>query len=629
MHDVDDDALKSPFQRRGVRILLTALAVNALLALLLVGGPWLRGRQRAMEARQAFAEFAACVWGGDPSARPGLGLPEGEVLRYAHRVLHASDDWPERCRSSLRRVTQDPAWVLYPTIKQAEKVVADAVVYVDEGITDLARERTSEPMRRVPMDLHRRVERLLAALSNLAAESGTDRRLTAPAITFDDASLPVVTPTRVPLKVSRRASPRMWAHGDGLVTCAMDRLAIAYAKVGAGGMSLQRVRRPSLVQGTIPGPEGSPWLVWAMPDDRCAEDGAACAGRASGVAPLQRHHARAPDPLWLAAHPDGPIEHTVRVHAAKGSGETVAVDILARRPEGGMEVRRFLVGPAEGAEDPDDATRDEAAQDVERESASDPDGAPVAPRDPDATWSLPNHGIGGAARWVPSVDPAVHVTAEDEGASLWIRPLHDGPGAAPARVAHAPMDGMGEPPWLRACPYRKGAWVLYGRGAKASLARLTAEGQARAVDDPLPANARPDRLSLACNEAGVTIVQPEEDTPRIAWWRCDADGCDALPPIAARARHVQAIREGDTTVVAFAEGRNAQVRVVVMNDGATAPTPPQAVAPCFGDDGGHCGRPVLTARNGRILVGARDGSDLLVVETVDGGRTWLPMRGLR
>ena len=42
-----------------------------------------------------------------------------------------------------------------------------------------------------------------------------------------------------------------------------------------------------------------------------------------------------------------------------------------------------------------------------------------------------------------------------------------------------------------------------------------------------------------------------------------------------------------------------------------------------------CGQPTLVADSGRLLLVGRDGTDLLAIESNDGGEHWLPMSGLK
>jgi hypothetical protein len=609
--DGTDDA--APAFRRNLRPLFAGLLVNALVAALLLGGPWLRGRLRAQQARAHFTELAACLWGGQPVTRPGLGLPPAEELHFADRVLHAPPDWPADCRTPLGRVAMEPAWLLFPAVRQAEGVVSDAVAKLDGALSAMAYERSQGPATHVDMALHRRVEHLLAALSNLAKVSGVDGHVTDPAIRFDGPPS-VVAPTRVPLKVSRHAASHIRVRGDGLVALAMDRRGITRAQVGAGGMTLQRVRRPSLVRGAVMDTDHRPWLVWAMPEERCASDATRCAGRAMGVAQLRKGDTRPPDPTWLTAHPHGDATRTVRVRMGPPGGP-VPVDVIARRVEGGAEVRRFLVGEAPGADDG-----------VHHDEDDDGRAGGPPPLGPAVTWSLPGDGAAEHATWLGEGDRVLYATADEQGISLRMRAIDsaDSPAQELARARHTP----GGAPWIHPCPHRGGAWVAFGAGPRATLVSVDAEGGVQPVHHALTVD-DPGALALACDAGRVDVVSVRSDRGALTHRTCTPAGCAAPHTVDAPARHVDAIRDRGTTVVAFADGRRSQVRIITLGGDGEPPTAPKVAAPCFGRDGGFCGPPVLAARNGRILLGARDAGDLLMLETVDGGRTWLPMRGLR
>jgi len=71
-----------------------AIALNLLLALAFLGWPMWRGRRRAREAREAFAEATACLVGGRAAADPGVVLPERVWSDYATQVERR----PERLR---------------------------------------------------------------------------------------------------------------------------------------------------------------------------------------------------------------------------------------------------------------------------------------------------------------------------------------------------------------------------------------------------------------------------------------------------------------------------------------------------------------------------------------------------
>ena len=53
------------------------MVANGLMAAACLGWPYFRGRQRAAGAVDRFGQFAACLYGAEPAAAPGLALPPG------------------------------------------------------------------------------------------------------------------------------------------------------------------------------------------------------------------------------------------------------------------------------------------------------------------------------------------------------------------------------------------------------------------------------------------------------------------------------------------------------------------------------------------------------------------------
>ncbi|MFW5876670.1 MAG: hypothetical protein ACOCXM_08030 [Myxococcota bacterium] len=586
------------------RFVWIAVGLNALLAAVFLGWPFAFGLWRATEGRDDFARFAACLWGGEPAADPGLGLPPDEALHFADRMLHGPGDWPGRCRPLLGEVRPRPAWLLLPSVKQAESIVADEVGKVKEELARVSDVRRSTRLPpQVPMKLHATVERLQAALSNQASVTGADLDLTEPAIRLTRGT-PLVRPTRIPLRTARDGEVHLRARGDGILALAMDDRRIARAKVGGGGMTFQQVRRPPRVRATLEGPRGRPWLVSAMPEARCASDEPdRCAGRATGVARLGAEHARAPDPTWLAAHPEPPPDTTVEVSAATGGH---AIHVVARGLEGDAEVRRFALA---------------------REDTTDK-GPPADPVTPQATWPLRGFRPGEAVRLVQGATTHVLWTAPTpSGAVLRMRDLEPEPGSASEVHEAREIAGAGSPRMVT-CTSGPVVWVLIGSGDRGRVVRFGDEAPVRkGASFELPWNPR-RAPALACGEDRATVVAPTRHGLTLR--RCDEEGrCEATRPIRGEVHTFAAIRDRGTTAVAFAAAPRRQVWIATWSDDESEPTSPRVVAPCFGEEGGLCGTPRFAARSGRILLAAREDGDLLVVETTDGGATWRPMRGLR
>ena len=76
----------------------------------------------------------------------------------------------------------------------------------------------------------------------------------------------------------------------------------------------------------------------------------------------------------------------------------------------------------------------------------------------------------------------------------------------------------------------------------------------------------------------------------------------------------------------LAHSAGGEIRVQVWNEeGLSVPVVP---APCWSESGGFCAPMAMTSRDGRVVLGGRDGQDLLVIETRDGAR-WRRLVGLR
>ncbi|MFW6066747.1 MAG: hypothetical protein ACOC97_00295 [Myxococcota bacterium] len=593
----------SKFRPRS-RPLWVAVWLNVALAAVFLGGPFLSGLWRSERGRDRFAEFAACLWDGTPAPDPGLGLPPGEDLRFAEAMLLGPDDWPARCRPALRRLKPEPAWLLLPSVKQAETVIEDAVADVERELRRVKRirRRPGGPSH-VEMRVHGAVERLMAALSNHARTTGADLALAEDAIRFE-APARLVKPTRVPLRSARDGRIHLRARGDGLVADAVDDRGLARAQVGGGGLTLQRIGRPSLVRGLVAGPAERPWVLWAMAEERCEAEPHQCAGHASGVVRLDEQDTRAPRPRWLAGHPAiGDPDRGVRI---RRTGDRVQVDLVARRLDGGAEVRRFEVeegAPAAGAGEGDEAPE------------------PAARR---RAWPLLGFARGDEALLTEGRKPRVAWTAREEGAvAARIRVL----GAESTVVTPMRLEGAGTAR-LDRCERGDVVWLALVDGRRARVARLA---RGRSVPGPPFRLALRDgqRPELACDEERL-VVAAADDQGHVALHRCHADGsCEQAGGFALPARTLALGRERGVTLIAGAQGKARQIRIAVWPDDANAPGEPRVVAPCFGDEGGFCGTPTFASRNGRLLLAAREDTDLLVVESSDGGRRWQPLHGLR
>ncbi|MEM9073429.1 MAG: hypothetical protein AAGE52_33295 [Myxococcota bacterium] len=334
MEILDPNALRRIAARRR-RLWTTAIVGNLLVALVLLGGPWLRGRARATESRAAFVALAACLWDATPAPNPGLTFPTGDLGPYAD--ASATEGWPMRCESRLDSIVRPPVFWMFPDAKRAEEDVRRAVDVVRRELRQVDGPRDVVPARpRLAM------LRLSAGLAVLAREAGSDEGLTRPTFVLGDAR--AALPERVPLDVEESATLTVEVREGEVDFLALGRRAISHVRVGRGRLTPQTIRRPQLVQ-HVRLVDGDAWLAWWMPRARCGDE---CFQRALGVATLPLRAVVAPEPRWLRAHP---LEDASSLRWTDD-----ALWVIAERRED-PELVRFPLLPAEDAEDPEAGER--------------------------------------------------------------------------------------------------------------------------------------------------------------------------------------------------------------------------------------------------------------------------------
>jgi len=593
--------------RRVLRVWVSAILVNALLLAGGLLGPWLRGRMRAEDAQVRFARYAACLWGGRPAARPGLGLPAGGREHYATLVLSADEEWPERCREPLGRVAPEEATILFPGVKGAEAQVREAVARVDTELLGLAELRRSGfdhgGVGRIPERPLLATGRLLAALSVWARETG--QRVDEQAVAFElTAAVEVVEPARVPLSAASSARVQITARADGIEATAVGGPSVSWVRVGGGRVDYRRIRRPGPVRELVPGP-GGPWAVWATPRSRCEGTEAGCAQRSTGVGYPFAEGADSEQPRWLGAHPAYAVADSVRV------GEGVAWVLAEGSGAEPAELRRFALP----------ATSVRGGRDGEARAA-------ILPAE--RRWALEGLGRGDTARLLGQDPPLLLWSlALDEGGRAFhvLSPGGEGPAVELGRVA-------GKRPRLLTCEAGSGWTVLLEAGAGGGvLVRLAPNGVPQGSLEllRLPGQALngPNTRRLACDEGHVHVLGVDAagtlGAVRCVW---DEARCGEPFTVARRVVDFDAARDDGTTLVAWNGGPDdALVRVTRLDTGAAPTTTVHAA--CWSPDAGFCGPASFSARNGRFLLATREGPDLRVIESVDAGRSFRPMRGVR
>ncbi|AKF06920.1 hypothetical protein [Sandaracinus amylolyticus] len=592
MSDDGEEEVARAF-RPGRRPGWIAAGLNATLALMLLGIPYVRGKLRATDAGAHYAALAQCMYGGRAVDEPGLALPPGDREAFAARVARADASWPEPCIAELRAMRPEPVIFLFPSPKQAEEDLRRAIDQAEAELVALQRARTEEGgVGAVPERPLRALTQLRSALANLFTASDVTVDPNAPAIALD-ADPTIVAPSRIPTRTAASGVTQVRPEPGGLRAITSDGRSVSEAAVRDGRVDFTQVRRPPAVRGITLGPE-SGFLLWITSETTCATDAQHCAARLLGIAPMR--DVSEPTPRWwVAAHPAGRIDRAVRVEP----GGVVRVIAVGEGGEG-REMRRFVLDP----DAPEPASEDQvtpivASERVALDDAIDallvPGGVVRAWRDAGALW------IAGAG-----IEPAMEVPLPGEGEE---RP-------APRQVALA----------------RCGAWtavampdgVVVLDGARA-LAPIT-----QALREPvLGASREDDAVRIACHDEGADLLAIDRRR-RVLRWACTTEGCGEPQVVAEGASQMDAAHGGGTTLVAWTgNAQRPQVRVArVRGDVIGAPEVP---APCWaGPSGGVgeglCGPPTVVAEGERVLVTARDPQlgDLLVLELADVGFARLP-----
>lgn len=593
--------------------LLFAVVANLALALIFLVFPWYRGHLRSGETNERFRSFAACFWGGSAVRDGGLGRVAGDEEQYAAMVLRGPPEWPGRCLRPLRRIKPSYAAFLFPSVKDDEATVGAAVRMVERELRALDRERRAG-IGRVPRRPVLAMGRLAAALTVLSENAGVED-LERPAVRLRRVGS-LIAPERIPIRAASTALVDLVPGRDTLDVIALDSRGVSAVHLENRRLDVQRFKRPGLVRGAIPSAVG-PVLVWAMRDEQCADRPGGCLRRATGVAPIAvtaatdaRPEGRTepPEPRFLSGHP------LVRFDRAVAWRPDGTIDLVARRaPDESApaiaEVLRFAPGPPM------------------------PEGAP--PALPISRFALDGIAEGDDALLAPG-DPArvVWTTHDATGLTVRMRILVEGDAA----ILLTTPAMRGEGAWLLACDAGDASWIAAGTSTHGRLIRLPDAGApfvsppfAIAAGRPLDASdPASDRARLVCERDLAHLVLRRADRDAGVLVACDARRCGAPAEIARRVERLDAVRGARHTLVAWSgDHERPLIRIARFDHRGQAVGEPLIPAACWEPDGGFCHQPYLAAGPGRIVLAARDSTDVLVIETTDDGAQWKTLRGLR
>jgi hypothetical protein len=194
---------------------------------------------------------------------------------------------------------------------------------------------------------------------------------------------------------------------------------------------------------------------------------------------------------------------------------------------------------------------------------------------------------------------------------------------------------QGEHPWTIGCGAGQDVWLAYGTDSQLRVVRIDAAGAARELatrevrlpgalhgEDPAL-----DRVRIACaGESGAQLAWVSAD--RQLWTSiCAADSCSDPRRLASGVSSFGALHDARGSVIALGAPLEA-VRVLRLDAQLNPLGAPHMPSACFEPTGGLCGTPRLVRDAQRLILTARDRSDLLALESTDGGKTWSTLSGL-
>ncbi len=587
--------------RPNLRPILFTLGANLAMAILLLGVPYWRGREIARAERPAFARFTQCLLGGEIPSRPGLGLPDQERDHYASNVLFASSQWPLGCRKRLHELAAPDAIFLWPAVKEAGVDVRAVVKLLDGELAMLHRARRMGSAR-VPSRPLLALAKLQAALTLMAKAAGAEADIDDYALRFKEPAK-LSPPARLPLMAAETSTLDLLVVASTLEAVALDGRGASWLRVDAGKIDRDRVKRTSLVRAVVRA-GSDPYLVWATPQARCLERDDHCARRATGLAAYDKGGVELPTPQWLAGHPAQRVDRSLRVDPAG------RVDLLALTQDGsGIELRRFRL--------------DKTVKPV----------ADAPPVQPEQSWPVAAACAGCSAVLTNNESPGVVYAGALYG-QVTAHVVHVAPVASDITLPQVP----GEAPWVLSCTAADVHWVAYGSHDGYRVARLAADGGvvasdivAQTVDAPLHAeNAALDRVRLSCDGHGSQLWTLGADAT-LGMTTCSADGhCAARTQLGEQVASFSALTLSNSTLVAWSgTGSAREIRVLRTDLQGKVQAPAQTPATCWDPFGGFCGVPVLAHDGARVVLAAREGNDLLAIESTDGGEHFVALQGVQ
>jgi len=205
---------------------------------------------------------------------------------------------------------------------------------------------------------------------------------------------------------------------------------------------------------------------------------------------------------------------------------------------------------------------------------------------------------------------------------------------AASRVAGLPASASASA-WLTGCTDGAESGFAFGTDQALVLGTLRADGHvaaapvALALGAPIDADDRGrDRVRRLCVPRGM--LASALDVRHQLWAiYCPRDGGSCERELVARDVESYAVLTTEQSVLfAYAGSVDAPQIRTRSTDLSGVPSGPESTpSVCWKPSSGMCGAPTLTQLGRRIVLSARDGTDLSAIESPDLGHSWRPLHG--
>lgn len=611
--EIDPDLELTQSMRPSSGPLLRGVLLNGALALVLLGGPFVRGMLRAEASVASYGRFAACMTGGTPVDGGGLALPEGDREAFA-RMLRAGDPtWPSRCLSDLDPIPGDDAMFLLPGPKEHEADVRSMVTLLRGQIEQLE----SSPDGDVPIEVLLALGRLQGALTELvdSASARVEPGALAIALPAAEGSSERVVASRLPVTLPPGGSAELRFTPEGIDIVAADPRRFVVLRVRGATVHEEHERRASAARAVWVGDDATGYLLFTTREEVCEASEGGCSRRLTGltISDGTAVTERGPE-RWIGGHLHGRADRSVRIAGTR-------VFLFARAAEG-TELRAFdwsLPEPVEVADEEDAVEGERPAEAVATEAAEAPEVVPRHRARVQLTLGTPRDALltHDEALWVEGT--TLHRVALPQAVEGAVLEPTTVPLALTARRLHA----CGPEGRFVVASTPEGLQVV-ASGAPLPLIELAIRAPLEAASDA----EEPIQIGCDATTLLIGVIQPG---PTAALLVCDATACRTASTGERPVHGLDvAIADGAAWVAEWGAAGSHQVVVRRARVGPIGGMAFEAVPPlpaCWTNGEGFCAPAAFATDGTHLALVTHERTDALVLAVEDGELRGLP--GLR